>query len=63
VFDTNHEGHLGAGHASFNDFFVIINADGTRTAKSLASLSYVRSGWNVLSNIFSKDLQQERSCG
>jgi autotransporter passenger strand-loop-strand repeat protein/YD repeat-containing protein len=39
VFDTNHDGSLDAGDASFSDFFVMeTNPDGTQTAHSLASL-------------------------
>ena len=40
VFDTNHDGALDSGDANFSKFYVMVtNADGTRTAKSLATLS------------------------
>ncbi|MDH2344191.1 phage tail tip lysozyme [Bradyrhizobium sp. SSUT77] len=39
VFDTNHDGALDSGDANFSKFYVMVtNADGTRTAKSLATL-------------------------
>nr|WP_162093067.1 AIDA repeat-containing protein [Bradyrhizobium sp. ORS 278] len=39
VFDTNHDGALNAGDANFSKFYVMVtNADGTQTARSLASL-------------------------
>ena len=39
VFDTNHDGALDAGDTNFANFFVMVtNADGTQTARSLASL-------------------------
>jgi hypothetical protein len=39
VFDTNHDGMLDSGDSQFANFFVMVtNADGTKTAKSLASL-------------------------
>ncbi|WP_426422611.1 AIDA repeat-containing protein [Bradyrhizobium genosp. A] len=39
VFDTNHDGVLDSGDANFSKFYVMVtNADGTRTAKSLATL-------------------------
>jgi len=39
VFDTNHDGSLDAGEANFADFFVMeTNANGTKTAYSLAQL-------------------------
>lgn len=39
VFDTNHDGALDSGDTNFSKFYVMVtNADGTRTATSLASL-------------------------
>jgi hypothetical protein len=39
VFDTDHDGALDGGDAAFANFFVqVTNADGTQTARSLASL-------------------------